>query len=43
MTAIIEIRPQVWAVTHNGHALRQHYFTLQAAQVAAQQVRSYRQ
>jgi hypothetical protein len=43
MTAIIEIRPQVWAVKYDGHALRQHYFTLQTAQMAAQQLRSYRQ
>jgi hypothetical protein len=41
MTAIIEIRPKVWAVKHNGHTLRQHYFTLQTAQIAAQQLRSY--
>jgi hypothetical protein len=41
MTAIIEIRPKVWAVKHNGHILRQHYFTLQTAQMAAQQLRSY--
>jgi hypothetical protein len=38
MTGIMEIRPQVWAVKHNGQALRQHYFTLQAAQMAAQQL-----
>jgi hypothetical protein len=43
MNAIIEIRPKVWAVKHNGHTLRQHYFTLQTAQMAAQQLRSYRQ
>lgn len=41
MTAIIQIRPQVWAVSHNGHVLRQHYFTLKTAQRAAQQLRSY--
>jgi hypothetical protein len=41
MTAIIEIRPKVWAVKHNGHTLRQHYFTLQTAEMAAQQWRSY--
>jgi hypothetical protein len=41
MTATIEIRPKVWAVKHNGHTLRQHYFTLQTAQMAAQQLRSY--
>lgn len=42
MTAIVEIRPQVWAVNHDGHTLRQHYFTRQTAQLAAQQLRSNR-
>jgi hypothetical protein len=41
MTAVIEIRPKVWAVKHNGHTLRQHYFTLQTAQMAAQQLKGY--
>jgi hypothetical protein len=40
MTAIIEIRPKVWALKHNGQILRKHYFTLQTAQVAAQRLRS---
>jgi hypothetical protein len=43
MTAIIEIRPQVWAVKHNEHTLRQHYFTLQTAQMAAQELQGYPQ
>jgi hypothetical protein len=43
MTAIIEIRARVWAVKHDEHTLRQHYFTLQTAQMAAQQLESYRQ
>lgn len=32
---IVEIRPQVYAVVLNGHALRQHYFTRPAALAAA--------
>ena len=31
MTTIREIRPQVYAVVHNGHTLRQHYFTKESA------------
>jgi hypothetical protein len=42
MTAITEIRPRVWAINHNGHTLRQHYFTLQTARMAAQQLGSNR-
>lgn len=34
MTAIIEIRKQVYAVQINGHLLRQHYFTKESAQAA---------
>jgi hypothetical protein len=39
MTSIIEIKPQTYAITSGGHTLRQHYFTLQTAQVAAQQLK----
>ena len=39
MTSIIEIKPQTYAIKCGGHTLRQHYFTLQAEQVAAQQLR----
>lgn len=38
MTVIVEIKPQVYAIQYQGHMLRQHYFTYQAAHVAAQQV-----
>lgn len=34
MNAIIEIRPQVYAVRIQGHLLRQHYFTKESAQKA---------
>lgn len=38
MTAVVEIRPQVWAIRFNGHTLRQHYFTEQSAHTAARQL-----
>lgn len=34
MTQVIEIRKQVYAVQIDGHLLRQHYFTKEAAQKA---------
>jgi hypothetical protein len=40
MTAVMEIRPQVWAISHHGRLLRQHYFTKESAQTAAQQLSS---
>lgn len=42
MTEIREIRPQVYAIVFDGHALRQHYFTKQSAQIAAMQLRATR-
>jgi hypothetical protein len=39
MTSIVEIKPQTYAIKYGGHMLRQHYFTLQTAQVSAQRLR----
>lgn len=38
MATIIEIRKAVYAIRYDGHTLRQHYFTRQAAIVAARQL-----
>jgi hypothetical protein len=40
MATIIEVRKQEYQIRYNGHTLRQHYFTKESANKAAQQLRS---
>ena len=35
MTTIVEVKPQEYVIRHNGHQLRQHYFTKESAQLVA--------
>jgi hypothetical protein len=39
MTKVIEVRPSEYQISHNGHLLKQHYFTKESADMKVRTLR----